>query len=371
MIRKKASSLQKQDGSIDKPLLFTLLGLLAFGLAMVFDASVADAVRTFGDRFFYVKRQLMWGALGLGALYFCANMKYSIWEKWAVPFLGITAVLLLLVLIPGVGVSALGASRRIDLGLFGIQPAEIAKLALAVFLSASLSRENSPVRFIVPLLVITGLIIVEPDLGTATIIAGLAFAIYFTSGAPLRYFATFVGVGGLLGLALTLLSDYRRERLVTFLNPHSDIMGTINASSYHVRQILIALGSGGFWGLGLGQSRQKYLFLPEPATDSIFAIIAEELGFLGAMGLIAALVFLVTRGFLIALRTDDPFGRLLAVGIVSWIGAQCVINLSAMVALIPLTGVPLPFVSYGGSSLVVSLAAMGILLNISRYAKKA
>jgi cell division protein FtsW len=308
--------------------------------------------------------------LGLGALYLCANIKYSSWEKWAIPFLGITAILLILVLIPGIGVSALGASRRINLGLFGVQPAEIAKLSLAVFLSASLSRDNSVMRFIVPLLGITGLIIVEPDLGTTTIVTAMAFAIYFTSGAPLLYFASFVGAGGLLGLVLTLFSDYRRERLMTFLNPHNDIINNSDASHYHVRQILIALGSGGFWGLGLGQSRQKYLFLPEPATDSIFAIIAEEMGFLGAVALIAALVFLIVRGFLIAFRTEDPFGRLLAVGIISWIAMQCVVNLSAMVALVPLTGVPLPFVSYGGSSLVVSLAAMGILLNISRHARK-
>lgn len=163
-------------------------------------------------------------------------------------------------------------------------------------------------------------------------------------------------------MLVIMLSDYRRERLLTFLNPSADPLG----ASYHIRQILIALGSGGIFGLGLGQSRQKYLFLPEPATDSIFAIIGEELGFIGALAVILAFAFIVWRGFNIAAQVSDPFGRLLAIGITSWIGVQAFVNLSAMVAIVPLTGVPLPFLSYGGTALILNLSAMGILLSISK-----
>lgn len=356
-------SLRAQSGGIDRLLLLAVLLLVGFGVAMVFDASVADATRTFNDKFFFVKRQLAWIALGFLSMTITSFVNYKFWEKISIPLFGATLVLLIIVLIPGIGVSALGASRRIGVGFLGIQPAEIAKLSLTIFLSASLSRDNSLIRFLVPVGIAASLIVIEPDLGTTTIIAATAFAVFFASGAPLVQIGLLGGSGFLAALVLALASSYRRTRLVTYLNPHFDPID----SSYHVRQILIALGSGGLWGLGIGQSRQKYLYLPEPATDSIFAIIAEELGFIGATILILAFLFVFLRGFKIALSTGDSFGRLLATGITSWLAIQTLINLSAMVALVPLTGVPLPLVSYGGSSLLVTLTAVGILLNISKH----
>ncbi len=347
---------------LDKPLLFLTIGLLVFGLAMVFDASVADATRTFQDKFFYLKRQAMWAGLGLAAMFSLSQLSYKIWKKTAVWLFWGTIVLLVLVLIPGIGVTALGASRRLGFGAFGVQPAEIAKLTLTIFLSASLSGNNSFLRYAFPAALTCLLIVLEPDMGTTAVVALSSLAIYFASGAKILNILGVLASGLIGGLVLALSSSYRRERILTFLDPHSDPANT----SYHVRQILIAIGSGGFWGLGLGQSRQKHLFLPEPATDSIFAIISEELGFIGAVCVILAFLFLVVRGYQIASRVNDPFAKLLAVGITSWIAVQTFINLSAMVAIIPLTGVPLPLVSYGGSSLFVTLSGIGILLNIAK-----
>ncbi|MBI2268287.1 MAG: putative lipid II flippase FtsW [Candidatus Blackburnbacteria bacterium] len=358
--------MKPQVNRIDRPFLIALLLLVFFGVAMVFDASAADGARSFNDKFFYVKRQVLWISIGMVVMFVFSRIKYSFWEKTAVPFLLLALVLLVLVLIPGLGIEALGARRRMSLGSIGIQPSELAKLAMSIFLSASLSRSTTVIRFLVPLVLVCSLVVVEPDLGTTTIIAGMGFLVYFTSGAPIFHFVSLGGGAGLLALILAFTSSYRRERIMTFLNPHVDPVNT----SYHIRQVLIALGSGGIFGLGLGQSRQKQLFLPEPATDSIFAIIAEELGFLGSVLVLVLFMFLIWRGFAIAARAQDQFGRLLAVAITSWIAIQTIINLSAMVALVPLTGIPLPFVSYGGSSLIVLLGAVGILLNISKYCRK-
>lgn len=356
-------SLRSEARGVDKPLLLIVLLLVIFGVAMVYDASSADATRTFGDKFFFLKRQLVWISLGLVGMTIASYVPYKFWERVSTPIMFGTLVLLILVLIPGIGVSAMGASRRIGVfGFLGIQPAEIAKLTLSIFLAAVLKKDNSFLRFALPTGVVCLLTLIEPDLGTTAIIATEAFFLYFATGAPFARMATIAG-GGLLGaLVLALSSSYRRARVLSYFNPHLDPLDT----SYHIKQILIALGSGGLWGLGLGQSRQKYLYLPEPATDSIFAVITEELGFVGALCLIAAFVVLIFRGFSIALSCEDPFGRLLAVGITSWIGLQIFLNLSAMVALTPLTGIPLPLVSYGGSSLFVTLVGVGILLNISR-----
>jgi len=206
------------------------------------------------------------------------------------------------------------------------------------------------------------LIMLQPDLGTAVILAATGLVVYFVSGGSL-FLISLAGLFGLLsGAALIFFSSYRRERFLTFLNPARDPLG----ASYHIRQILIAIGSGGLFGVGLGQSRQKYEYLPEATTDSIFAVIAEELGFVGAISLLVLFLLVVWRGMRIAKEAPDDFARLLAVGITAWIGFQALVNLSAMVAIVPLTGVPPPFISYGGSSLVLSLTAMGILVNISK-----
>lgn len=354
---KSASSLLK----LDRYLLFTVLALVIFGVVMVANASIVDASRTFGDELFFAKRQFLRALGGLALLFVFSRTPYQIWNRLALPLFVVTVILLLAVLIPGIGTHALGAKRWINLGVIDLQPAELAKLSLCIYFARLFTKRLTLLPFLFAFGLVFGLVMLEPDMGTAAIIVFLSAVIYFASGANLSYFLALVPLGLVTAVGLILTSDYRRERLLTFLNPASDPLGT----SYHIRQVLIALGAGGIFGLGLGQSRQKYLFLPEPATDSIFAIIGEELGFVGSLLVIVLFTFLVWRGLAIAAQVNDLFGRLLAVGITSWIGIQAFINLSAMVALIPLTGVPLPFLSYGGSALVLNLAAIGILLNIS------
>jgi cell division protein FtsW len=218
-----------------------------------------------------------------------------------------------------------------------------------------------------PILIVSGLIVflvmLQPDLGMSVVILTTGFVVYFISGAPLWHLLLLGVVGIVSGLGLVFSSPYRKERFLTFLNPFRDPLG----SSYHIRQILIALGSGGLFGLGLGQSRQKYEYIPAVATDSVFAVIAEELGFIGASFLLFVYLFLIFRAFKIAQKAPDQFSQLLVSGVITWIGVQTMINLAAMVALVPLTGMPLPFISYGGSSLLLALIGMGIIVNISFY----
>lgn len=368
-MRRHPVSLKPQVDTVDKPLLLAVLFLVVFGIAMVFDASATEAAGSFGDKYFFLKRQAVWAGIGTVTLFVFSYIRYTFWQKVAVVFFSVTIVLLVLVLIPPIGIEALGASRRISLGAVGVgvQPSEIAKLSLVILLSSLFVRRVSILRFVVPTALVAGLVVAEPDLGTTLIAVGSALALYWTAGAPVLHIFILGGVAGAGAFAFALTSAYRRARIAAFLDPNFD---PINAS-YHIRQILIALGSGGLFGLGLGQSRQKHLFLPEPATDSIFAIIAEEFGFFGALLLLAIFGFIIARGLQIGWKCPDNFGKFLAVGITSWIGIGTIVNLSAMVAAVPLTGVPLPFVSYGGSSLVVLLAAVGILLNISKYQKVA
>lgn len=345
----------------DKHLFFLVLGLLIFGVVMVANASVVDATKYFNDGFFYAKRQLVWAALGVVAMLITSQINYKIWLKGAIPLLVTTVVLLIMTLLPGFGISAFGAKRWVGFGPLIIQPAELAKFSLVLYSSRLFSKKGQLLPFLFSFGLVLLLVMLEPDFGTASVIGFISILIYFASGAPIWHFLSLVPVG-IVGLLAILLSPYRKQRLLTFLDPSSDPLG----SSYHIRQIMLALGSGGLFGVGLGQSRQKYLFLPEPATDSIFAIIGEELGFVGGVIVMFAFAYFIWRGLLIAMRAKDPFARLLAVGITSWIGIQAVVNLCAMVALVPLTGVPLPFLSYGGSALVVNLTAVGVLLNISK-----
>ncbi len=279
-----------------------------------------------------------------------------------------TLVLLLAVFLPGIGVRALGAHRWINFGFFILQPAELAKLTLVVYLSAWFSshEQGRLLSFLILIGMVVGLILIEPDLGTSIIIVATAVILYFASGAPVAHFGILLPILAVALVGLAIISPYRMARLTTFLHPNEDTQG----ASYHIHQALLALGSGGWLGVGVGQSRQKYEYLPEANTDSIFAIIGEEFGFVGAAAVILAFLFLIWRGFRIAKRGPDGFGTLLALGVTVWIAVQTIINLSAMVALMPLTGVPLPFISYGGSSLIIELAAVGILLNISRKADR-
>jgi cell division protein FtsW len=334
---------------------------------MVYNSSVAMAIRDFGNQYYYLQEQAKWLGIGLIIFFIFSFIDYRLWKRIAFPVMLGTIVLLCIVLIPGIGIQALGAKRWINLVFFVLQPAEFAKLSLIMYLSAWFSGKSQRLlSFLMLLGIFVGLIMLEPDLGTAMIIILTSLAMYFYSGAALQQFLLILPIIGIGATSLALFSPYRFKRLLTFLNPEQDPLG----ASYHIRQAIIAIGSGGLFGLGLGQSRQKYEYLPEANTDSIFAIIGEELGFIGCIALIAVYLFILWRGFRIARRIEDPFGRNLALGITTWIGIQMIINISAMVALIPLTGVPLPFISYGGSSLIIMFAACGILANISRFVRK-
>lgn len=345
-------------------MLFAVVVLSLFGILMVYDSSVAIAIRDFGNQYYYLRDQIKWLVAGFAALTLFSFINYHQWYKIALPMLLGTIVLLLAVFLPGIGVSALGAHRWLNFGFFILQPAELAKLVLVIYLSAWFSRTERGRLGAFALLVfmIVGLVLLEPDLGTSIILVAIAVLLYFSSGAPVMHFAIILPVLFLGVLGLAIISPYRMARLTTFLHPNEDPLG----SSYHIHQALLGLGSGGWFGVGIGQSRQKYEYLPEANTDSIFAIIGEETGFAGSVAVILMFVFASWRGFRIAKRAPDGFGRLLALGITAWFCVQTIINLSAMVALMPLTGVPLPFVSYGGSSLIIMLAAVGILLNISK-----
>ncbi len=351
--------------SPDRWLLIITIVISLFGILMVYDSSVAISIRDFSDQYYFVREQVKWLALGYAALLVMIFFDYHHWYKLALPILLFTLLTLLAVFIPGLGVKALGAHRWLNLRFLILQPAELAKLTLIIYLSAWFAgREKGRfLAFLILLGMFFGLVIIEPDLGTGLIILGLSLSLYFFSGATLKHFIFILPLLVMGIFVLAIVSPYRFARITSYLHPEADPLGT----SYQIRQVLIGLGSGGWSGVGIGQSRQKYEYLPEANTDSIFAIIGEETGFLGGIAVITAYLLLIWRGFRIAKRAPDLFGRLLAAGVSCWIGIQTLLNLSAMVALIPLTGIPLPLISYGGSSLVIVLTGIGILLNISRY----
>lgn len=349
---------------VDLLLLIGVILLTLFGFFMIYDASSFIAFRDFHNKYYYIQEQSVWMILGFIGLGFFTFFDYKKLYNLALPILILTIFLLLAVFIPGIGISVLGAHRWINLRFSILQPTEFVKLALAIYLAAWFSNKEKGrfLSFILLLGLVVLLVMLEPDMGTAIIILSEALILFFLSGGNILYFGLLAPIIGLLGYVLILLEPYRAKRLTTFLNPTN----AINGSSYHVRQILIALGSGGLTGVGIGNSLQKYAYLPENATDSIFAIIAEEFGFLGSTVLLLAFIFIIGRGLFIAVRAKDMFGKLLAGGIVGFLAMQTIINLGAQTALFPLTGVPLPFISYGGSALVVDLCSIGILLNIRK-----
>lgn len=363
--RRKKIKLKTQVGHLDLLLALVIFLLTCFGVLMVYDASVVVAFRDFRDKYYFLKLQTLWALVGFSICLFLSLFDYHRFFGLSLLLFLTTVLLLVLVFVPGLSIKAYGARRWLNLGVFILQPSELAKLSLVLYLSAWLSKRRKLFDFLLLVSVVLLLILVGKDLGTALVILGISFALYFLADAPLRHFLLVVPVGILGFLALILKTPYRLKRVLTFFDPTIDPLG----ASYHIRQVLIALGSGGLFGLGVGQSRQKYEYLPESFTDSIFAIVGEELGFIGALGIILVYLFVFWRGLRIAKTAPDFFGQLIAGGIVSWLAIQTFINLAAMVVLVPLTGLPLPFISYGGSNLVVSLAGIGILLNISRHAK--
>lgn len=350
----------------DKSFFYLVLILVAIGLVFIADISTPQALSIFNDKFYFLKQQTMWALIGIVAMIIVSRIHYTFWKKIAVPFFLLTVILLLAVLVPGISLKALGARRWISFGNINFQPSEVVKLALALYLAkVSDNKLSKPLAYFIPLIIVCGLIMLQPDLGTTLVVGFIGMIQIFVSGVPLLYyvgslFAGIVGVG-----VLILISPYRRDRLMTFLQVTSDPL----EKGYHIRQVLLALGSGGLFGLGIGQSRQKFLFLPEASTDSIFAAIAEEIGFAGSFALIMLFAFFIYKTFKITANAPDQFSKILALGITAWIGGQIILNLSSMTALTPLTGIPLPFFSYGGTNLLMILASCGILLNISRYAK--
>lgn len=352
---------------LDYPLLITVILLTFFGLFVIYDASSVIAFRDFGDKYHYIKEQLIWEVLGIGAVAFFTLFPYKKYYYLALPLLIVSIVLLMLVFIPGIGIKVLGARRWLNLGFTTFQPSEFAKLALAIYLSAwfSVKEKGRFLAFCLLIGLVLLLIMAQPDMGTSSIILFEAFVAYFLSGASMKHFFLLAPGAALGGLILILLEPYRAARLTAFMNLGKSLEG----ASYHVKQILIALGSGGIIGVGIGNSLQKYAYLPENVTDSIFAIIAEEVGFLGCIVLIGVFGIIIWRGLLIASTARDTFGKILAGTITAFLGIQIAINLGAMTALFPLTGVPLPFISYGGSALLINMAAIGILLNISMHRK--
>lgn len=366
--------MKKLLSNIDRPLAIIFICLLVFGLLMLSSAGSGIGLARFGDSYFFVKRQLMYGVLpGLFGLLLALYLPYEKLRVYAAPFFIAVLALLGMVLIPGIGQSYGGAQSWLAVGSFSFQPSEFLKLALVIYLAAWLSTRKDLIQdfkqgfllFCVLLALSLGLVLLQPDLGTASIIAVVALGMYFLAGAPLRYVGAIV-VAGLISFAgLIAVAPYRFARITTFINPDIDPQG----AGYQIKQAFIAIGSGGWFGRGFGLSRAKFQYLPEAAGDSIFAITAEELGFFVSLVLVILFVALLFRGIVIAKRVPDSFGQLLIGGILIWIVGQAFINIGAMVGVFPLTGIPLPFISYGGTALLSLMIAMGIMLNVSRSAK--
>ncbi len=357
--------------SPDFGLAIATIALVVIGLLMVSSASVVESFTSTGSNYYYSLRQLIFALVGVGAWLLTQRISYRRWENWAVYLFYGALLLLVVVLIPGLGYQIGGARRWLNLGLFTLQVSEPVKLALIVYLASWLAKESRLVGsfqkiglpFVALLSIVTILVVLQPDLGTLGIIALIMLSIYWVAGAALRHIALIGGIGLAAFWLLIQVAPYRLNRILTFLDPSRDPLGI----GYHINQALLAIGSGGLFGVGFGYSRQKYEYLPTASSDSIFAIIGEELGFVRAVLLIVLYGFLILRGIRIAHKAPDTFARLLATGITTWIGFQTAINMGAITGLLPLTGVPLPFISLGGSSLITTLIGAGILLNISKY----
>lgn len=354
--------------------LTSIAALLAFGLLTLFSASSAEGLAKFSDGYFFIKRQLLLGVLpGLILFYFTTRIDYYWWRKLARPLFYFSLFLLVLLLIPGIGDKIGTAKSWFVISGFSFQPAELLKLTLIFYLGAWLAdfaaedfyqwrRGFLPLAMIIA--AISALILMQPDFGTLMILLIIAGTVYFSAGGRLTHLACLAGAG-LLGVAgLVWSGKYGRllERFTVFLNSSFDAQGL----GYQLNQALLAIGSGGFWGLGWGHSRQKFQYLPEVRADSIFAIIGEELGFLISALFIAFLCFIFWRGMKIASSAPDRFGKIVVIGIMVWMIGQSFINIASMTGLLPLTGVPLPLVSHGGTALAIMLAALGVAVNVSR-----
>ena len=358
--------------NFDYTLLTIVLMLLAYGLIVLYSASTVQSFQNFGNTYYYALHQLLYGAgIGLIGLYLCSRIDYHFWQKNLPVLIGLALLLLALVKIPHFGVSVGGAARWVHLGPVLFQPAELAKMVVILYLASWIDKKRAALNDfyygILPSLAIiglfAGLILWQPDVGTMLVLVAVAFCMLFASGISIKYFFYTALCAALALYALVWVSPYRARRLTTFLDSTVDPKGI----SYQINQALLAIGSGGLFGYGYGLSRQKHNYLPEVMNDSIFAVMAEELGFFRILAALALFILLALRGFKIARHAPDIFGKLTAFGITAWITLQALINLGAIVNLLPLTGIPLPFFSYGATAMIANLAAIGILLNISRH----
>ncbi|WP_209125462.1 stage V sporulation protein E [Alkalihalobacillus sp. BA299] len=354
-------------------LMIATIALLTIGVIMVYSSSAVWAQYKFDDSFFFAKRQIFFAGAGVAAMLFIMNVDYWTWRKWSKVLIIICFILLIVVLIPGVGLVRGGARSWLGVGAFSFQPSEFMKMAMIAFLAKYLSENQKKItslkRGLIPsfslVLLAFGLIMLQPDLGTGAVMVGTCVVMIFVSGARIAHFVglALIGVAGFVGLIIS--APYRIKRITSFLDPWSDPLG----SGFQIIQSLYAIGPGGLLGLGLGESRQKYFYLPEPQTDFIFAILSEELGFIGGLVVIFLFGILLWRGIRVALGAPDLFGSFLAVGIISMVAIQVMINIGVVTGLMPVTGITLPFLSYGGSSLTLMLVAIGVLLNISRFSR--
>jgi cell division protein FtsW len=376
---------------VDKVTLVLILVILLFGLFMVYEASVVYADNIFGGKYHFLLQQLGWVTVGLIGMGIFSIINLDLIKKHSTALFILTLVVLLFILIPTIfSLEAYGARRWLILNpkpfptipivdRLSIQPSELAKLTGIIFFSAYLSSNKLSKKFVtfknelhyygfyfLFLGLLLGSIYAEPNFTTATIVMVIMLSLLFFANSPLYLFFAVMPIAGLIGSLLVFTSDYRRQRLITLLSPDSvDKFG----AGYHIRQIMIALGSGGFWGLGLGKSVQKHLYLPEVTADSIFAVVGEEFGFIGTLFLCTLFLALILRCFSISQNAEDKFPKLLSAGVATWLGIQTIINIGAMVRIMPITGVPLPLVSYGGSATVFLLWGLGLVLNASRNVK--
>jgi cell division protein FtsW len=370
-IKKLNKKKAKNEHEPDKKLIYALLILIVFGLVMLASTSAYLAYAKFENSYAYIQGQVIATIIGLVFFYIISKIDYQQWRRNAIYFLLASVFLLVLVFIPGL--SAGHGSAKSWIIIFGqsVQPAEFVKICFLIYLAAWLQVRNKTIKTIsqglLPFLVIFSLITVlmflQPDLGTWSIIALSSMVVYFVGGANMKHLLFIFLAASLLLYFIIVHTDYEKDRFACLQDPSFDTQ----EKCYQINQSLIAVGSGGLWGKGLGESSQKYSYLPEVSGDAIFPIISEELGFIFSSILILLYVYIFYRGWLIALKAQDMFGRLLAVGIVSWIFFQAFLNIGGMLNLIPMTGVPLPFISHGGSAMLAGLIAMGILVNISRY----
>jgi len=372
---KKPFSFSYHQHKPDYNFIITLGVIIFFGLLVLSSASSVQAFQKFGDSYWYLKHQVVNGLLfGIILFIFASQFDYRKWKRFAFPMLVATIFLLILVFIPGIGESYGKARSWIHLGPIFFQPTEVIKFTFLIYLATWLESKGEHglkdvqyglLPFMFSLGTITFLILAQPDMGTLLIIIALSLVVYFVAGAPWKHILGIIMTGLIILFIAVQIAPYRLDRITAFFNPKIDPQGI----SYHINQAKLAIGSGGILGVGIGKSRQKFNYLPEVSGDSIFAVMAEELGLVFCILLLLAFLNFTIRGFKIARGSPDEFGKLLVIGIISWLIFQALINIGAMVNLVPLTGLPLPFISYGGSALAIAMFACGVIVNISKQTR--